>query len=933
MNNIKIFILFLYFGWSPSLMAQIINPSDTARFNKLYKEAKDLYAKKHYSPAILKYDSVEQYLAKSDTLSVLWGDIQAHKAFSMLYAEFPLRNNEKAFTISNKLLAQFKTIWHDDSEAMAFLLETKGIALSKLIQYNKSNDILLEALKLRSAISDESKTTNIINILSVNYARIGNYEKAVFYSTKQIEITQRKADRKTLTRMSLNLYGALAVHYKNLGDYDKSLFYHNHTVNLMQEYWPISHPLYITEYQNRGITKKRLGLFDEAIADFDSCYRIALFNWKEGENPDFGGICLNRADVFFQRRDYEKAIKDYEKAIFLLQKFKEEEISIAECHYGMAECYLKLQNWQSAKENVYRAKHFNHYDQEGNFEDVIEMPLLINTLQSANKIYLLAYEQTKQKIYLDSAYQTAQLGLNAVNFLRKEMSFSEARSRLTKDYYQTYENYISTLKMLGQDSLAKKAFIIAEQSKALQLYEAIKNAEVLSFGKIPPQYLAQEKQFQSDLNKLEERKKSLVAKKTQESDSIFIQVTTMLYEGQIKYDALKNELAKNYSNYYHLKYENENITVANLQTQLLQPNQTLVEYFVGDSSLFAFVVKPNVFEFIEIKKDFPLEEWVKLLRGSLSADSFQIKADVFAGISFQLYEKLVKPFKSKLSEEVIIVPDGILGYIPFEALLMKKPEKANRFQSHAYLLRDHNISYSFSATLLREMIQKKHATPPNKSLLAYAPFYDGDTMALAKNFADDMTMRRNFSPLRNSGEEAYRIAKSMGGEAIIGKEATEQKFIETAQSARILHLATHGQADDKSNDYSFLAFTPLKDSLENGLLYVRDLYNLTLNADLVVLSACETGIGQLQRGEGIISLARAFAYSGAKSIVTSLWSVNDAKTKDLMLLFYKNLKKGKTKDGALREAKLSFMDKNTHPNAHPFFWAGFIGIGDMSKLR
>ena len=92
---------------------------------------------------------------------------------------------------------------------------------------------------------------------------------------------------------------------------------------------------------------------------------------------------------------------------------------------------------------------------------------------------------------------------------------------------------------------------------------------------------------------------------------------------------------------------------------------------------------------------------------------------------------------------------------------------------------------------------------------------------------------------------------------------------------------------------------------------------------MVVLSACETGIGKLQRGEGIISLARAFAYAGAKSIVTSLWSVNDQKTKDLMLLFYKNLRKGKSKSEALREAKLSFIAKNDNPNAHPFFWAGF----------
>lgn len=320
------------------------------------------------------------------------------------------------------------------------------------------------------------------------------------------------------------------------------------------------------------------------------------------------------------------------------------------------------------------------------------------------------------------------------------------------------------------------------------------------------------------------------------------------------------------------------------------------------------------------------------------ADTYKSKGDYSKALAYyekaiELYEKLIKPVKSQLSEDLIIVPDGILGYIPFEALLMQKPEKAIRFHDHAYLLRDHNISYSFSATLLREMMQKKHQTTPDKAIIAYAPFFDNDTTALAKTFADDIAMRRDLTPLSNSGEEAFRIAKSMGGEAIVGKAATTQMFVETAQSARILHLATHGKADDKSGDYAFLAFAPSSDSLEKGLLYVRDLYNLTFNADMVVLSACETGIGKLQRGEGIISLARAFAYAGAKSIVTSLWSVNDAKTKDLMLLFYQNLKKGKSKDAALRQAKLSFIAKNIHPNANPFFWAAFIGIGDMKAVR
>ena len=113
---------------------------------------------------------------------------------------------------------------------------------------------------------------------------------------------------------------------------------------------------------------------------------------------------------------------------------------------------------------------------------------------------------------------------------------------------------------------------------------------------------------------------------------------------------------------------------------------------------------------------------------------------------------------------------------------------------------------------------------------------------------------------------------------------------------------------------------------------MRDIYNLSLNADLVVLSACETGIGELKRGEGIISLARAFAYAGAKSIVTTLWSVDDARTKDLMVFFYRNLLQGMPKDEALARARSDYFEKYKGANAHPYFWAGFVGIGDMEGI-
>ena len=266
----------------------------------------------------------------------------------------------------------------------------------------------------------------------------------------------------------------------------------------------------------------------------------------------------------------------------------------------------------------------------------------------------------------------------------------------------------------------------------------------------------------------------------------------------------------------------------------------------------------------------------------------------------------------------------------FEALLVKKDPKAFHFKNHLYLLDEHIISYAYSATLLSEMLDTVNKPQPIKTFLGMAPYFTGDTTLLSDIFQYDEDMRKSLQPIPAAGQEIANIAKLMKGDGFYGHDATEDKFSKISSQYRIIHLSTHGKANDKMGDYSYLAFTETKDSIENELLYVRELYNLSLNAEMVVLSACETGIGQLQRGEGVVSLARAFSYAGAKSIITTLWEVTDEKSKLLMIDFYKNLVRGRSKDESLWRAKRRFMKK---VSSDPFYWSGFIGIGDMRPLK
>ena len=366
-------------------------------------------------------------------------------------------------------------------------------------------------------------------------------------------------------------------------------------------------------------------------------------------------------------------------------------------------------------------------------------------------------------------------------------------------------------------------------------------------------------------------------------------------------------------------------------------HDVVVEYFLTDSSIIAFVILAEDFHVLQWPRDFPLKTWVKQLRPlALPQEDTGLRDS----ISHRLYLKLFAPIEDLLSKgaSVLIIPDGVLGYLPFEALLTQAQDQ-NPSNAPAYLLAEYPLSYAYSATLHQEMQRKTHAEDPPKNLLAVAPIFQdepstADTLLLASRFMDTSDHRNFLTPLQYNIPEAQNIAKQFNGEALLGAEATEEGFIQRASDYRILHLSTHGKANDQAGDYSFLAFhqTP-SDSLENEWLYNREIYNLQLNADLVVLSACETGIGELQRGEGIISLARGFSYAGAKSLVTSLWNVNDRSSMELMESFYGYLAEGQPKHLALREAKLDYLESHPAYLQSPYYWAAFIAIGDMEPVK
>jgi CHAT domain-containing protein len=301
-----------------------------------------------------------------------------------------------------------------------------------------------------------------------------------------------------------------------------------------------------------------------------------------------------------------------------------------------------------------------------------------------------------------------------------------------------------------------------------------------------------------------------------------------------------------------------------------------------------------------------------------------------------LYRAIVAPVADLLhgAREIIIVPDGALFYLPFEALVADS-------DATEFLIERYAVSYAPSASGLERPGRRMHQ--PGRVLLALGNPDLSDpgqarspAMQLLSGlpFRDAVVRDGRFVPLPHAATEVRRIRRGLGRGAAsvyVGRRATESLLKRSARDFRIIHLATHFVLDDRQPLYSGLALAPDPDGGEDGFLQTYEVFNLDFNADLVVLSACNTALGRLSRGEGLVGTTRAFQYAGVPSLVVSLWSVDDAATSRLMQAFYRGLKAGRSKPAALREAKLEQL-RAGGAKADPYYWAPFILIGDPGPL-
>jgi CHAT domain-containing protein len=351
--------------------------------------------------------------------------------------------------------------------------------------------------------------------------------------------------------------------------------------------------------------------------------------------------------------------------------------------------------------------------------------------------------------------------------------------------------------------------------------------------------------------------------------------------------------------------------------RLLGPRESLVEYVFDMDACYALQITQTGLRVHALPGRAEIGKTAKAFVTAIRSQT-DSKASATA-----LYQEVLKPLTPAASSSLVVIPDGSLHLVPFGALM---DEQGSHVESRL------TVSAAPSATIYYTLrTAAKRATPSKPFLgVAYSAIAAGQPTATKRDMAD--LRAANLKPLQFGREEISEAAKAMGpGSVTLDGGGSSEAALKSQPLGdfKVLHFAAHGVSSESEPDRAALVLLPGRDT-EDGLWQAREIQRTRLNADVVVLSACETGSGRLQGQEGVMNLARSFLTAGAKSVVASLWSVDDRSTATLMESFYTHLAQGSTVSDALRQAQLDFI-KTYGEKAKPYLWAGFEVIGDGTR--
>lgn len=862
---------------------------------QLYTEAQQFYDKATDLNETIAAPEAESAEEKWNALAL--------KKFSDLYRRLP----QQKFCDSLRFFTAFKIgelqhYFEKVDEALAFYkvaieakkasnlpdsLLFKPYLYAGLIYYTGNKfDSALQCFKAAESIQQPysnklTESERLYNISGVLYYEQGNYRQAENYFRKALELL--RPDHEAHDNLYVNYQINLAQIYFRLEEYDKAN-------SIYQKLLPLG-VMTNEVYHNLGILNLSLGADNKALG------------YLRKVSPSYNKLVRlynNIGNAFLGLQQHDSAIAYYEKAIEVYKGFGTNRDGIG---YGLTLTSLgtymaQSKNFDSALHCYQKALHQfypsfqsdNVHANPENFSGVFSYINLFNTLVAKAEAWHGLYRKTNQIAHAKEELATYQSAFKLIEYVERTYESDEARLFLAKIKYAVHSKPVDIAfelyKLTRESKYLEALYFLDQQNKAtaLALSRQIDNEANTNNSPL----LKKEQTLKTAITRLSIRANQI-------SDSTqFASLNQSIRDNEIQLSKVQEQLNQ------RTNFKETNIpSIASLQKKILDKTSALISFHLSENKLTTFFLTKD--DAVCYQYSLP-----PAFYESLNAYIGRLKTSGHSAViskQFDFYQFFFDKIPVQKFKHLILIPDDVLNYLPFEAL---------QNEQGRYLVEQVSIQYQYSSALL----EKEDNNFSNASVLSFAPFSNPD-------FAT------KFQPLPNSRDEIQMLP----GTKYFDSAATKLRFLQTSASFKVLHLATHAVANNSEENKSFIAFSPRE---RDHLLYEQEIYNLSLrNTKLVILSACETGSGRLAKGEGVMSLSRAFRYAGCANVITSLWKANDFSTAYLMKHIHHYLEKDYSVADAVQAAKKDYLaDKTIHPRLkQPYYWSHLVFIGNVQERK
>lgn len=780
----------------------------------------------------------------------------------------------------------------------------------------QSLDYFQQVRRIHNSLGNAPKEAAALSNMSVIFHRQSDFYKAIDHLQQSLRIYREHLDSTHIN---------LAYTYSNLGDnyflleqYDEALHYYQKALRIKEVQLPSDNRSLLINYNNVATCHLHLKQLDSADVYIETTLKQepqVPLDWAIADAWRIKGLILQVSG-----HQHPDALYALQKSLTIYKRtYGDHHYWVAHGHVEIGKYYAKQERFDLSLNQMQQA--LMVYDSTFTDPDVAANPVPV---LSATMYFLVELLIPKISVLYQRAihgkgslldFQEALQGhldlVRTIDLLGSTYSNEASLLELGRQFHPVYEQAVEIAFELyertGDESYLSTAFQLTEKGKNIALVQALSKAEAAEGFILPPELRAREQAQEEEIQQLELQLLQAGTTSSQQEDSL----KSLLFEAKRVQDSIRKDIQEVYPSYFDWKLSPQPVDLQQIRQQVLQKEEAILSYKLTPRHVFCFVLDQQALSGyrIPIPKDFA--QRITALRNSVIHQT-----DDFAMYAHELYLLLRQSLRLPTHiRRLMIIPDKDLYALPFEVLLSHKPETLN-YAQYPYLVKTYAIRYGIS---LQVALQHSAQVPTRTSRFV--------------GFAPHFTVSSGLRSLPGAREEVIDIHSRMGGEVYLDEVATESLFQSSIRPGDVVHLATHAIAEQAGAEQPRLMFSPHPESLDDAQLFDDELYRMRIDADLVVLSACNSGIGTILDGEGSMSLARGFVYAGCPNIVMTLWEIPDLTSRSLMLSFYEKMQAGLSIDMALHSAKLNYLEQADEISARPIFWAGYSYMGQSRVIR